>query len=85
MLCAGMYERLAERTPTAVVMTLQLLRRNEGRPLDEVFAAELKAARYSIQHHDYREGIRARIIDKDDAPRWEPVHFEEVQLTGLDW
>jgi enoyl-CoA hydratase len=84
-LCAGVYERLSERSPTAVVLTLQLLRRNEGRPLDEVLAAELKAARYSIQHHDYREGIRARIIDKDDTPRWKPVHFEEVQLTGLDW
>ena len=80
-----MYERLAERSPTADVLTLQLLRRDEGRPLDGFFAVELKAARYSIQHHDYREGIRARSIDKDDAPRGEPAHFEEVQISGLDW
>jgi enoyl-CoA hydratase len=49
-----------------------LLRANEGRPLEEVFHREALAAHFMITHPDYLEGIRARIIDKDDRPRWQP-------------
>jgi enoyl-CoA hydratase len=31
-----------------------------------------------ITHPDYLEGIRARIIDKDDKPRWQPDSIEAV-------
>ncbi len=43
-LCDGVFASIAERSPTALVLTLKLLRHNEGRPLPEVFAADLKAA-----------------------------------------
>lgn len=79
-LCAGVYQRLGERSPTALALTLKLLRLNEGRPLDQVLAAELKAAQFIIRHPDYLEGIRARILDKDDHPRWQPASLEEVKL-----
>jgi enoyl-CoA hydratase len=71
-------ERLAERSPTALTVTLRLLRANEGRPLAEVFQREALAAHFMVQHPDYLEGIRARIIDKDDQPRWRPRRLEEV-------
>ena len=37
--CADVFQRLSERSPTALALTLKLLRANEGRPLPEVFAA----------------------------------------------
>ncbi len=77
-LCEGVFHSLSERSPTALVLTLKLLRHNEGRPLQEVFAAEIRAARFIITHPDYLEGIRARILDKDDQPRWQPATLEEV-------
>jgi len=79
-LCQDVYRRLSERSPTALVLTLALLRHNEGRPLEEVFAAEAEAARFMIRHPDYLEGIRARIVDKDDQPHWQPTTTEEVIL-----
>ena len=71
-LCQDAYHRLTERSPTALAVTLQLLRANQGRPLAEVFQREALAAHFLITHPDYLEGIRARIIDKDDQPRWQP-------------
>jgi enoyl-CoA hydratase len=71
-LCGKVFQRLGERSPTALAVTLQLLRANEGRPLEEVFHREALAAHFMITHPDYLEGIRARIIDKDDRPRWQP-------------
>src|SRR3974377_1114534 len=40
MVCREVFDHLAERSPTALALTLKLLRHNEGQPLMEVFAAE---------------------------------------------
>jgi enoyl-CoA hydratase/carnithine racemase len=77
-LCEDTRQRLAERSPTALAVTLQLLRANAGRPLPEVFQREAIAAHFLITHPDYLEGIRARIIDKDDKPRWQPATIAEL-------
>jgi len=83
-LCDGVFTRLAERSPTAVLLTLKLLRHNETQPLEEVFRADLKAARFIVKHPDYVEGVRARLIDKDDKPQWQPATIEEVGDLDVD-
>jgi enoyl-CoA hydratase len=77
-LCEDAYQSLAERSPTALAVTLQLLRANAGRPLPEVFQREALAAHFLVTHPDYLEGIRARIIDKDNKPRWQPPTITEL-------
>jgi enoyl-CoA hydratase len=77
-LCEDARRRLAERSPTALAVTLHLLRANAGRPLPEVYQREALATHFLITHPDYLEGIRARIIDKDDQPRWQPATIEEL-------
>jgi enoyl-CoA hydratase len=84
-LCQDVLQRLEERSPTALALTLALLRANEGRPLAEVFRREALAAHFMVQHPDYREGIRARIIDKDDKPRWDPATIEEAEILGVEF
>jgi enoyl-CoA hydratase/carnithine racemase len=79
--CDRVFSSIAERSPTALALTLKLLRHNEGRPLEEVFAAELKAARWMTRHPDYIEGIRARLIERDNKPRWKPDRIEDVDLS----
>ncbi len=82
-LCNGVFTRIAERSPTSLVMTELLLDANKGKPLEEVFARELSAAIFMTQHHDYREGVRARIIDKDNKPQWHPEKIEDVDRALL--
>ncbi len=76
--CEETYRQLSQRSPTALVLTLKLLRHNEGRPPEEVSHVEEKAAHFIIRHPDYLEGIRAYILDKDDQPRWQPSTIDEV-------
>ena len=83
-LCQGIFQRLSERSPTALVVTLKLLRHNQRRPIEEVFEMDLKASRFLLNHPDYLEGVRARLIDKDDRPRWQPDRLEEVEEILLD-
>jgi enoyl-CoA hydratase len=82
-LCEAVFRRLSERSPTALALTRTLLARNAGKPLARVFASELEAARFIIGHPDYLEGVRARIIDRDDAPAWRQAAPEEDLLEGL--
>lgn len=77
-LCEGIFARLSERSPLAVVTTLQCLRRDEHKSLDEVYESDLTVARFLMTQHDFREGVRARLIDKDDQPHWDPESFEEA-------
>jgi enoyl-CoA hydratase/carnithine racemase len=77
-LCEGIFTRLSERSPLAIVTTLQCLRRDEHKDLAEVYESDLSVARFLMTQHDFREGVRARLIDKDDRPHWDPESFEQA-------
>jgi enoyl-CoA hydratase len=84
MVCREVFAHLDERSPTALALTLKLLRHNEGKPLVQVFAAEAQAAAFIVQHPDYVEGIRARLLDKDDQPRWSPASINALEPLTLE-
>jgi enoyl-CoA hydratase len=71
--CEKFLKTLHERSPTALKLTAMQLALNRGKPLAEVFANDLKAANFIIRQADYIEGIRARVIEKDNAPVWNPA------------
>jgi enoyl-CoA hydratase len=83
LVCREVFARLAERSPTSLALTLMLLRHNEGKPLAQVFAAEAQAAAFIVRHPDYLEGIRARLLDKDDQPRWSPADIDALKPLSL--
>jgi enoyl-CoA hydratase len=82
--CSEVFRSIAERSPTALVLTLKLLRYNEGRSIADVFATELKAAQFITRHPDYIEGIRARLVDRDDRPKWNPDRIDLVDPSGFN-
>ena len=34
--------------------------------------------------HDFYEGIRAVLVDKDHAPRWKPARLEDVAAADIE-
>lgn len=66
------------RSPLAVSVTLELLRRGRELSLAECFAMELHLDRQWFDHGDIIEGVRALIVDKDRNPRWNPPTLAEV-------
>jgi enoyl-CoA hydratase/carnithine racemase len=81
--CKDVFTSISERSPTALVLTLKLLRHNEGKPIADVFATELKAAKLITRHPDYIEGVRARLLDRNHKPKWTPDNLSKVDLKNF--
>ncbi|TLM87043.1 enoyl-CoA hydratase/isomerase family protein [Pseudarthrobacter sp. NamE5] len=67
------------KSPTSVKVTLESLRRVRGRSLDEALAQEYRVGLRFLSAPDFREGIRAQVVDKDRTPRWKPPTLADVQ------
>jgi enoyl-CoA hydratase len=70
---------LNEKSPRGLVVTLKLLRlARASATLEECLAREYRAALAVFASADFREGIRAAVIDKDREPKWSPPRIEEI-------
>ncbi len=71
----------ANGSPTSAALACTLLQRARHLSLREVFQMELDAALGCCAHHDFAEGIRALLIDKDRRPVWQPAQLANVTDT----
>jgi enoyl-CoA hydratase len=78
-------DTILRRSPTSLKLTLRLLRLGrDSSSLVECLEREFTAASEILRHHDFYEGVRAAIIDKDRDPKWSPARIEEVREEDLD-
>ncbi|QVM89107.1 enoyl-CoA hydratase/isomerase family protein [Pseudomonas entomophila] len=75
---------LATRSPLAMAVTLELLRRGRHLALEDCFAMELHIDRQWFEYGDIIEGVRALIIDKDKQPRWNPPTLAGLTAQRVD-
>jgi enoyl-CoA hydratase len=72
-------KKLNEKSPRGMVVALRLLRLARGSSsLEECLVREYRAALQVFASADFREGVRAAVIDKDRNPRWSPSRIEDV-------
>ncbi|EKS42379.1 enoyl-CoA hydratase/isomerase family protein [Afipia clevelandensis] len=70
---------LSEKSPTALKVTLELLRRaRNSKSLKECLVREYNSALAVFTSAEFVEGVRAAIIDKDRNPKWSPPRIEDV-------
>ena len=70
---------LNEKSPRGMVVTLKLLRlARTPSSLEECLVREYRAALAVFASDDFREGVRAAVIDKDRSPKWSPPRIEDV-------
>lgn len=69
---------LAAGSPTTMGLVWALTERAADLSLAEVFRLELIVALQCSAHADFVEGVRALLIDKDNAPKWTPARLSEL-------
>jgi enoyl-CoA hydratase/carnithine racemase len=76
---------LRTKSPTACKVSLRLLTESPKLPdfADEM-RLEFGIVHRMFRHHDFIEGVRALLMDKDNAPKWQPAVAEQVTDAMID-
>lgn len=76
---------LATKSPQTCKVSLRLLAQGRDHvDFAEEMKVEYRVAAHICQRHDFIEGVRALIIDKDNSPKWDPPTPEGVTDHLLD-
>ncbi len=69
---------LMTKSPTSLKVTLRQLTLGQGYDIEAALALEYRLTQHFMQGHDFYEGVRAALIDKDQRPHWQPATLAEV-------
>ncbi|BBY46066.1 enoyl-CoA hydratase/isomerase family protein [Mycolicibacterium celeriflavum] len=73
------------RSPICVSVALEALRRAAKLDtLEDVLGQEYRTSCASLRSHDFVEGIRAQVVDKDRNPKWSPASLAAVTTADVE-
>lgn len=82
---AAQLATLRTKSPQAMKVSLKLLLDGKAMPtFEDEMRQEFAVASRVVQRHDFIEGVRALIVDKDNAPKWNPAAVEGVSDHLID-
>lgn len=72
------------RSPLMMCVTREMLVRAVGMGVADCLRMERSLVRRNFEHGEVLEGVRALVIDKDNAPRWNPADLNDVSAEMVD-
>ncbi|RFP10114.1 MULTISPECIES: enoyl-CoA hydratase/isomerase family protein [unclassified Duganella] len=69
---------MATRSPLMMCVTHELVQRGAALDVADCLRMERTLVRHNFEDGEVIEGVRALVIDKDNAPQWKPASLEEV-------
>ncbi len=82
---SALADTIDAKSPIALAVTLEAVRRAAPLPdLGSVLEQEFRVSRHASDAHDFAEGIRAQLIDKDRNPHWVPASHADVTAAEVE-
>lgn len=75
---------LGAMSPTSLAITFEALMRGGDMPFANCLRKELRMAARCLEGHDFYEGVRAQVVDKDRRPQWRPAMLGDVSKSDID-
>ncbi len=82
-------DTIRTKSPLSVKIALEQMQRGGAMSFNECMRTEFRIVNRVARGHDFYEGVRAIVVDKDNAPKWRPAseanratvlaHFEPLQ------
>ena len=72
------------KSPTSLKIAYRQIREGRNLKFDECMKMEYRMVNRIIAGHDFYEGVRAAIIEKDNAPKWRPADLAGVTDADAD-
>lgn len=75
---------LRTKSPTSVAIAFEQMRRGAALDFAGAMALEFRIVSRIAHGHDFYEGVRAVVIDKDQAPVWQPASIEALDPAAVE-
>ncbi|MGA0563018.1 enoyl-CoA hydratase/isomerase family protein [Ancylobacter sp. VNQ12] len=76
-------DTLRRSSPTSVHITFQQMQRGLAHDLAGCLRLEFRLVSRLLDGHDFYEGVRAVLVDKDQNPHWRPARLEDVDPRAI--
>ncbi|HWB52296.1 MAG TPA: enoyl-CoA hydratase/isomerase family protein [Stellaceae bacterium] len=75
---------LLTKSPTSLRITLRQLVLGQGMELEDALKLEYRLTQHVMAAHDFYEGVRAVLVDKDQKPQWRPPTLAAVDGAATE-
>ena len=75
---------IGTKSPTSLKVALRSLQLGRKNSFEDCMKMEFRMVNKVMNDHDFYEGVRALIIDKDNKPSWSPKSIEDVEDSFVD-
>ncbi len=75
---------IRSKAPLSLKLALTQVRRGRAWDFATCMQAEFRIVSRVIRGHDFYEGVRAVIVDRDNKPRWQPASLEAVSDAEVE-
>jgi len=75
---------IRSKSPTSLKISLRQMRDGAEADFEDCMKIEFRIVARVLKGHEFFEGVRAVIIDKDNAPGWRPDRLEDVSDADID-
>ncbi|XP_042512513.1 3-hydroxyisobutyryl-CoA hydrolase-like protein 1, mitochondrial isoform X1 [Macadamia integrifolia] len=84
--CTSALKKLKEASPLSLKVSLRSIQESRFQSLDQCLIREYRMSLQGISRkpNDFCEGVRARLVDKDLAPQWNPPSLDQVSERMVD-
>ncbi|KAK9141513.1 hypothetical protein Syun_010913 [Stephania yunnanensis] len=86
--CTLTLKKLKQASPLSLKVSLKSIREGRFQSLDQCLAREYRISLRALSNqvsHDFCEGVRARLVDKDYSPKWDPPSLEDVSKDMVNY
>src|SRR5208283_3478049 len=77
-------QAIRSKSPSSLAIALRQMQFGSKLDIDEALRTEFRIVSRIASGHDFYEGVRAVIIDKDNRPRWKPAAIESVESAAIE-
>ena len=77
-------DMMAGKSPTSLAIAMQQMRLGAGLSLEAALRVEFRIVTRICRGHDFYEGVRAALVDKDNRPDWRPAAGQRPNAAEID-
>ena len=82
--CKEQLKILEKKSPTSMGVATRQLDISKSLNLKDCLSMEFRICQAMMNRHDFYEGVRANLVDKDRDPKWKPITVDLLEEKLID-